>query len=185
MKIKAILFALAISSLTVFGQGLVSFRNSTVGGTPINVDGNLMPVRGTTSYSFYFVYGLSAGTLNNTSATYLNDTATAGRIESTASSVTLATPGNTATYFQMFAYETAAGSYANAAAAPGTYHSFASSVILLSPNPSVSPNPATPLFGTTVGSTFQGFNMVLTPEPSTIALGVLGLAGLVFVRRRK
>jgi hypothetical protein len=30
---------------------------------------------------------------------------------------------------------------------------------------------------------FGGFTLV--PEPSTIALGVLGLAGLLFIRRRK
>lgn len=30
---------------------------------------------------------------------------------------------------------------------------------------------------------FRGFTLV--PEPSTIALGVLGLAGLLFIRRRK
>ena len=40
---------------------------------------------------------------------------------------------------------------------------------------------------TTAGamSNFQGFNVVPVPEPSTIALGILGAGSLLFLRRRK
>jgi hypothetical protein len=36
-----------------------------------------------------------------------------------------------------------------------------------------------------LGPNFQSFNLVVVPEPSTIALGVLGLGALAMMRRRK
>jgi len=190
MKIKLTLFALAVSALSVFGQGQVVFQNSVGLGTPINLDndgsGNrvLMPTSG--AFSFYFTYGLSSSSLNFTSTVYTNHATSAGRIQGTGtSSITLSTAANTLTFFRLYAYSTSAGDVATAAATPGKY-SYISSIISLTP--SASPTPGTGMFGPTVGAQFQGFDLVLTPnvpEPSTIALGALGIGSLLFIRRRK
>jgi hypothetical protein len=47
--------------------------------------------------------------------------------------------------------------------------------------------PSAAIFGTTAGSSIQGFtlNMVPVPEPSTFALAGLGMAAMLIFRRRK
>jgi hypothetical protein len=50
--------------------------------------------------------------------------------------------------------------------------------------PTSTPLGAAPLFGTSAGQ-ISGFQMPIIPEPTTLALGGLGAAGLLFFRRRK
>jgi hypothetical protein len=187
MKIKAILLAFAVSAVSVFGQGLVTFQNSSIS-TPIKTtfDGGSTFVNipaGGQAYSFYFTYGSS---LQFTSATYFNSDTAAGRIDNTANTqnIALSVPGGQATSFQLFAYSTSAGSYLNSLTAAGAAH-YSSGVITLAP--STAPSPGTPMFGVTPGTQFQGFNFAVNPvpEPSTIALGVLGAGSLLFLRRKK
>jgi hypothetical protein len=45
--------------------------------------------------------------------------------------------------------------------------------------------PPAPLFGTTAGLLSRGFGIAPVPEPSTIALGLLGLGAIALFRRRK
>jgi hypothetical protein len=93
-------------------------------------------------------------------------------------------PGGVPTQFQLYAYATSFGSFAEAQSAPSGIW-YQSSVITTTP--SRSPTPGVPLFGVTSGSQFQGFNFNINPmpEPSTIALGVLGAGSLLFLRRKK
>lgn len=184
MKIKAILFALALTGASAFAQGLVTFQNSTLF-TPIkhDVDGNGTDegnIPGGGDYSFYFIYGLSSGNLNNTSATFLSGST--GRITTSGTAgIQLLVGGNQQVFFQMFGYATSGGSLAEATALGLPVYT--SGIISLIP--SESPSPAVPMFGTTVGSSFQGFTLVPVPEPSTIALGLLGAGSLLFLRRKK
>lgn len=184
MKIKAILLAIALSGVSAFAQGLVTFQNSSLA-TPIKVPGpnGEAPanIDNAGAYSFYFIYGLSSDNLNNTSATYLNGSP--GRIAG-AADIALSVAGGQPVFFQMFGYSTSAGSFANATTAQGAAW-YQSSVI--TQTPSVSPTPGTPLFGPGVGTQFQGFTMNLNPvpEPTTIALGILGAGSLLFLRRKK
>ena len=186
MKIKAILVALALSGASAFAQGLVTFQNSTFT-TPIKVDfdgdgpGAAANIAGGGDFSFYFIYGLSSDNVNNTSATYLSGNA--GRITTTGTAnISLAVAGAQPVFFQMFGYLTSAGSY-QAAFDSGVAPVYQSDVIQVVP--SVAPSPGAPLFGTTPGTSFQGFTLVPVPEPSTIALGILGAGSLLFLRRKK
>jgi hypothetical protein len=192
MKIKAILFALTLSAVSTFGQGLVTFQNSSIS-TPIRIDSlgrpaseggtNYVNITGAGTYSFFFRYGSS---LQFTSQTYLNELA--GRITTTGTAnIGLndpGAPGGVPTQFQLFAYATSFGSFANAQQAQGGiwYQSTA-----ITQTPSISPSPGTPLFGVTPGTSFQGFNFNINPipEPSTIALGILGAGSLLVLRRKK
>jgi hypothetical protein len=176
MKIKAILFALALTAISAFGQGQVTFQNTTTS-TRIDVNGSAMAAGGQT-WSFQFLYGASSDNLNFSSQVYFNSDTTPGRIAGTTSAIVLSVPANVPAYFQLRAWNTAAGSYANSATA-GRYES---SIITVTPGQSPL---STPLFGTTAGSSFQGFNIVTVPEPSTFALGALGIGALLMVRRRK
>jgi len=45
--------------------------------------------------------------------------------------------------------------------------------------------PAAPLFGTATGLLTRGFEIAPVPEPSSIALGLLGLGAIALFRRRK
>ena len=45
--------------------------------------------------------------------------------------------------------------------------------------------PPAPLFGTTAGLLTRGFGITPVPEPSSIALGLLGLGAIALFRRRK
>lgn len=178
MKIKAILFAMALSAVSVFGQGLVTFQNSSIS-TPIFTSPGVRMAAGGNAYSFQFLYGTSAGDLNNSSAVFFNHDSTDGRITTTGTAdLSLAIPGGTPAFFQLRAWNSSAGSFANAQTG-GTWYQ--SDIITLTP--SISPAPATTMFGPTVGQQFQGFTMV--PEPSTFALGALGIGALLMVRRRK
>jgi len=189
MKIKVTLFALAVSALSVLGQGQVVFQNSSIS-QPVflNNDGSgnrvIMPTSG--AFSFYFTYGTSSANLNFTSSVFTNSASTAGRIAgSGSSSISLSTVGDVATFFRLYAYSTSATDYLTASTTPGKY-SYVSSIISMTPPGS--PTPGIAMFGPTVGSQFQGFDLILTPnvpEPSTIALGALGIGSLLFIRRRK
>jgi len=83
---------------------------------------------------------------------------------------------------QVRAWSSAFATYAAAAAAPGTAAFGKSSLfsLALTGNPNGGPLSTLPVDLTG----FQGFALAV-PEPSTIALGALGLGSLFFVRRRK
>jgi len=170
MKIKSIIAILAVSAASVFGQGLVNFQNSTIS-SPIRInDGSnsLLPTTGT--WDFFFKYGTSAGNLNFTSPSFANST-TAGRIAGN-TTLSLSTSGGTPIFAQLYATGTV----------NSVTYGYLSSVITVTP--STAPSPGTPMFGAAVGTQFQGFTMQPIPEPSTIALGSIGLASLLFLRRR-
>lgn len=176
MKIKAILFAIAVSAVTAFGQGQVSILNSTLN-TPIYLsEGVLLPAGGN-AYSFQLFYGTSPDNLNLSTPVFFNHDTQAGRISASANSIVLEI-ANVPAYFQLRAWNTSAGSF-EAAQNGGVWFETA----VITATPSISPSPATPLFGPGLGTQFQGFTMV--PEPSTFALGALGIGALLMVRRRK
>ena len=146
-----VLVAFCLSILSALGQGQVNFQNSSII-TPIYVEG--APMSTNSSFTFYFTYGLAPDSLVYQSPTYLNSSTIAGRIAGTGTgSLVLTTPANTTTYFQLYAYETAAGSFWNAVNASNLYRSYLSAVIATTP--SMDPNPGTPLFGSAGGSQFK------------------------------
>lgn len=186
MKLKSVICALALSGLSVFGQGLVSFQNGTF--QKIFVDttaiGGSRTAMSTTAnaYSFYIVYGADAGSMNNTSSVVFNSTATAGLLAGNPNfALNAATPGTPIT-MEIFGYATSAGSYANAIATGAA----AGHSAIITTTPNGSPNNGVVIFANTADANHvAAFDLVVAPEPSTIALGALGGLSLLFVRRRK
>jgi len=88
-----------------------------------------------------------------------------------------AAPGSTA-QLVVRAWETAAGNYA------ASTHRGESPVFTSKPLGGTNPNPPPPSFFTPDMAPFAGFEMEVIPEPSTIALGALGI-GALLLRRRK
>lgn len=186
MKIKSVLLALAVSTASVFSQGLLSFQNGTFQRFYTSENGLNRVQMGTTAnaYTFYIQWGTTAGNLNNsTIATPVyNSTTQTGMLAGNTSFAISGAAGGSTIFIQMFGFESSFGSYANAAATGGHAGSSTVAQVTLS----TSPSPGTAIFANSADAThIAAFDLVAVPEPSTIALGVLGIAGLVFVRRRK
>jgi len=97
--------------------------------------------------------------------------------------VTGAAPNSTVT-LEVRAWSTSAGSYANALVTDGAQ--YGSAQFLSKALGGTNPNPPPPSFFTPDMAPFTGFEMDTTiiPEPSTIALGAIGI-GALLLRRRK
>ena len=187
MKLKSIILAaavVAVSTVSGFSQGLISFQNGTFQKFFTSEAGNNRVLMGTGSqqYSFYITWGTTAGNLNNTTTTVFNSTATAGLLAGNTSFGLTGSNGGDVVFLKMYGYETSFGSYANAVASNG--HAGSSTTIQVTL--ATAPSSGTVIFANTADAAhIAAFDLVATPEPSTIALGVMGIAGLVFVRRRK
>ena len=97
--------------------------------------------------------------------------------------VTGVAPGSTANLV-VRAWSTSAGSFAAAQTTPGAQ--WGEQAFTSKPLGGTNPNPPPPSFFTPDMAPFTGFEMETTPvpEPTTIALGVLGV-GALLLRRRK
>jgi hypothetical protein len=82
----------------------------------------------------------------------------------------------------MRAWETAAGSYETAATGVGGYLSGESNDVTI-PQLGGTPAGGAPIPTPSLNG-LQGFQIRVVPEPSTMALGVLGAAALLFRRRK-
>ena len=182
---KSILFALLISATSVFGQGLISFQNGTFqkfyvsnGGAPV--------LMGTAAqaYTFYITWGTSAGNLNNSTlgTPIYNSTTTAGLLAGNTSFSLTGSNGGDSVFIKMYAFETSYGSYANAIATGGHAGSSTIAQVTLATAPSA----GTVIFANTADANHIDAFLIGLPEPSTFALGCIGITlGLVFTRRNK
>jgi len=184
MKKLLLVLACVAATVMVSGQGTIDVRNKVTG----TLDAPIFDVDGTTklagtAYMAQVYAGPSAGALAAIGNPYPFRTGTgAGYYDyaSTGTKVYVATvaPGATASV-QVVAWEAAAGSYA-AAAASTTYKSGKSAIFTAVLGDAGSP-PSVPAFMTGLTQ----FSLVTAvPEPSTMALGLLGAAALL-LRRRK
>jgi hypothetical protein len=90
--------------------------------------------------------------------------------------------GRTPATFVIRAWDTTAGSYAAAAATSNLQRGESPAFTINSLGGAGAP-PDVP--ASLDGSTYAGFTMTVVPEPTTYALGVLGLGALAMMRRRK
>ena len=193
---KALLTLAAVTmASSAYGQGSITFFNNNLTGpngtyrAGIFQDNN-RPVVGdpkgdsTIGAGAGYTVGLFlASDLNTPLATTTFRTGTAPEVFASTQDVIIpgVLPGQTANLV-VAAWNTAAGSL-QAAKANGEFGQQAfTSRALGGPNP----DPTQPaIFTPDMGPGFTGFEMDVVPEPTTMALGVLGVGALFLARRRK
>lgn len=185
MKIKQYLAMAVVMALSVAGsyaQGTVTFGNSS--GTAV-VDGQTGMNSAANIYVAGLYYSLDLGATVNpdvpTDGLAIVGATTAvranGVILGGTRTVADASPGQTV-LMQVRVWETQYATYADAVAAGGWVG--ASNPLNVSLGGGAIPT------ASLVGSGLQGFSTAQVPEPSVIALGILGsIGGLVLIRRRK
>jgi hypothetical protein len=190
-----------------FAQGRINFANGV--GTQILSSTNAGVPRLQATGAGEFEVGLYIGSVGATAAQLVLATTTLNAITWTASTTSQADglfAGGTAVFLAtMGGFDTsgdaplevlvacwtaADGSSYAAALASGDHNGFAGESTIGTLTPTASPDPAIPSpFGTASGSAGLGsFGLnpiVAAPEPATLALAGLGMAGLLMFRRRK
>lgn len=175
--------------LNVKGQGQVDFRNSNVPGSQFVLDFDGTKLAGPS-----FVAQLYYSTTANGVFTSVTDPAAPFRAvgagdgfwnpgASSTRNLT-GTIGGQTVFLQVRAWSAAAGTYETALTTGGA-HVGSSSVF--SYVTGGDPQNGNPSITAPAMTGFQGFSLsvVPVPEPSTIALGVLGAGSLLFLRRKK
>ncbi|MBA4148476.1 MAG: PEP-CTERM sorting domain-containing protein [Verrucomicrobia bacterium] len=177
-KFLIIAFA-SLLSVSAFAQGTVNFNNSASSliidprtGVGAAAGGAFTValywgVAGTTDASALVQIG-ATGLVNPTPGRYSAGTRTTG----------VGTAPGANAVFQVRAWETSGGSTWDQALASGVY--YGSSALFTSATGGAGEPPSAAV---SLSATVPGFTMV--PEPSTFALGALGLGALLMVRRRK
>lgn len=183
MRLKALLLVGMISALPALGQGTLTFSNTqattgTAGGAPVTDGLGGARLAGTTFWAQLYASSTQNGAYAAIGTPVNFRTGAAAGFVATS---TVAVPGaaaGTSTWIQMRAWEGAGGSSFASATKKGSSASISVGP-LGGPDPGGGPDILAPnLAGLT------GFAITVVPEPSTIALGLLGAAGL-FLRRRK
>lgn len=170
---KKALFTLASLALagSTFAQGLITFQFFD-GAKAIKMPGGASNANDTFTVGLFLTSDLS--TPLATTTIFQNT----GLFQSSGGDVTIpGTPAGSTANLTVRAWDTASGSFANAQIrGEGSFTSQALG--------GVNPNPPPPALTAPDLTGFQGFTMVVVPEPSTIALGALGI-GALLLRRRK
>lgn len=184
MRLKALLLIGMVAALPALGQGTLNFATvgSAVGGTGAKVTDAGVGVTGANYFAQLYYSATETGsyTAIPDSLNTFRTGAAAGYVNAKQVAVPGVGPGVNV-WIQMRAWEGAAGSsYEGVAAAQGK--------VGISNNINVGPLGGTPAGGLPITDPnltgLTGFALVAVPEPSTIALGLLGVAGLL-IRRRK
>lgn len=177
MKKLLVAVAAVLVSVSAFAQGTVQFNNR------LPADGIVAPITrpdgtgagaGITA-ELVLIQGANQTVVGTT--TFRTDLAAAAGFLNAIDVAVPGVAGGTTANFVIRAYETSAGSYANALAGAGLSGQSGQATATLGGHGSP---PAAP--GILAG--LSGFQLQVVPEPSTIALGVLGAAALL-LRRRK
>lgn len=206
MKKIVLTLTVAMIGLAAYAQGLINFGNSasslitTNGGTPATT-GPLAPPNGSFVFELYMgTVGQTEDQLRATGITNYNQgSPVRGRLLAASRVVPAGTAGLNNTGVSNYVAVQIRGWSANlgnswadvetavaGGASVGWWGRSAVGTYML--GPALPPPSWTVMVGGTPPAgvvQVPGFELVPVPEPSTIALGVLGLAGLFFVRRRK
>jgi MYXO-CTERM domain-containing protein len=187
MKKLLITAAALIACVSAYAQGTVLFQNSAATLVTTNGGGSLPAGTAFLVALYYAPNGADPGNagMNRISDLPHSGLVSPGRFLSGVETTPATTPPGGMAWFQVRAWESAyGGDFEAAVAAPaqngrlafvGTSNRF----LIATGSP---PGPPSPIV-TTGG--FQGFGVSPVPEPSAIALGLLGLGSLLMLRRRK
>ncbi|MEO7676156.1 MAG: PEP-CTERM sorting domain-containing protein [Verrucomicrobiota bacterium] len=170
-----IITAMVGITASVFGQGQVTLANNAA--TLITSSGAPVAIGSTT---FQLMAGAAANSLTPLTPTAGVNAAAAGRIANTIINVPSAPNGQTA-FFQILAWASSFGTYQQALSGGGMVGQssvFTSATSLQNPGDPI-PTPVS------LAGKYSAFSLAPVPEPSTIALGILGAGSLLFLRRKK
>ena len=182
MKKLLVTLAAVLVSVSSFAQGSLIFNNRTqTGDAPVTRPGGLGAGAGITA-QLYLVGAGGVLTPLTPTTTFRTTSAAAAFFVTEVNPfvITGILPGQPATV-RMRAWETAAGSY-EASVAPGSAFLRGESNDVLIPQLGGTPAGGGAPIPTPGLNGLQGFALV--PEPSTMALGILGAAALLFRRRK-
>lgn len=183
-----------IAALPALGQGSLNFYNSgsatgkTDGSNKITDAATGLQLTGTGYWAQLYFSTTQTGNYTALGTPVNFRTAAQGTtfagvvLAPTANTIVPGSPAGSSVWVVMKAWEGAAGStYDSVAAANGKIG--ASNPLLVGPLGGPNPAGGTDILPANLTG-FTGFAIVAVPEPSTIALGLLGAAGLL-IRRRK
>jgi len=180
MRKLAVALCLTATALTALGQGTINFATRWgASDPPVNAQVTLGGTAVAGADYLAQLYVDNAGSLTAVGdPVAFSEGARAGYVSGGEVSVPFVAPGANATIV-MRAWATASGAdYEEAAANPAGILGESGSITIALGGVGTPPGPAADLIG------LQGFELQVVPEPSTIALGLLGLAALA-LRRRK
>jgi len=189
MKKLLLISALAaLTSISSYGQGSVTFANGSTSLVRLQ-DGTAVPrqaVGGTYVAELLYAadgtpntaetFGL-VGTRVGATATF--GTPAAGVFSGGGRTITQITPPGGFGLFQVRVWDTRGGSSFEESAAALFQVGYSGVVRVDTADPTALPLPTPAPLG------LQGFTLSVVPEPSTIALGLLGVGTLLMLRRRK
>jgi len=187
MRLKALLLVGMLSALPALGQGTLTFLNTQTGtggagGAPVTLGNGGPRLDGTGYWGQLYASTTAGGTYTAIGAPVNFRTgAAAGFVAVSTVTVAGSAPGSSV-WIQMRAWEGAAGSSYDTAYSGNKAVGISNNIQV---GPLGGPDPAggTPFTAPNLTG-LTGFFIVPVPEPSTIALGLLGAAGLL-IRRRK
>ena len=197
MKKLLLLAVLAVTAVSAMAQGRVTFRNGASTSYYLSTNNATGTASGLMSGTSAYRIGLYASPTTGAAAGSLtliglatNSAALAGRFLGP-DPYAITAPGYTAgspITFQIRAWSFAGGmSYEEAllAAALAPLDVAYGASVLGTTTPTPAPSPAGALWGTNPGNLTSGFEVKPVPEPSSIALGLLGLGAIALFRRKK
>jgi hypothetical protein len=185
MKKLIAIGVLMMAGIAAYAQGSVNFANIIISGGERIVDAPIYEPNGTTlatgpAYMAQLYAGANAGSLApvGAPAPFLTGGG-AGYFSGGARTIEAVAPGADAV-IQVRAWRAADGATWEEASQSAAGWIGESAIITVGTGGDGSPpRLPQPLLG------LDGFNLTVVPEPSTIALGLLGLLGLAVMRRRK
>jgi len=184
---KKILLACSVLLVAVgaFAQGQINFANTSTTLITTNTPTGSGSISGAGLYTIGLYIGAPGATRAQlTLAGTTANGALAGRFSGGNPYQVPGAPAGSAIAFQVRAWTTAHGATYEAAAASGSPSALVGESTIGSVTPTAPPATVPGIFGTGAGQV-GGFSIAPVPEPSSIALGLLGLGAVALFRRRK
>lgn len=180
LKSAAVLLAIVALSSTAYSQGQIGFANNPVTAGIKDMSGVNVGV-GTTTVGLYWAAAATAGDPDSFELGGTAPIALPGTFNNGGSPLSLSASAGTAVLVEIRAWDNGAASYEEALAL-GTGNAGRSGVLT---QMTLTAPPSSPE-NLVIQGGFRGFALSPVPEPSTIALGILGgLGAMVLLRRRK
>ncbi|MBE0544087.1 MAG: PEP-CTERM sorting domain-containing protein [Verrucomicrobia bacterium] len=182
MKKSLLTLGCLLVGAVAYGQGTINFANiaGAAVNAPVTQNDGLTRLAGA-QFQVQLLAGSSADSLTAIATAPFQTGGGAGYFVG-GTQVVPGVAGGATAWVQILAWDTTAGASYAAALASGmdNVYGFSGIFSVVTGNPNAEP-PGTPALLTGL----ESFSLVVVPEPSTIALAGLGLAGLLLFRRRK